>query len=112
MQRKVTLLEATHFTNEVPLCIRYGLDREAGIFHQDHVLQFGFGLDSGERHRRGDILHSLDVDEAEAAGFIGRVLAVFADDLDDADDPLLIARVIEEAEIGRASCRERVSECV
>src|SRR5262249_4865896 len=39
------------------------------------------------------------VDETELSRLVRRVLAVFADDLNDADNPLLIARMIEEAEI-------------
>src|SRR5215510_619648 len=92
LQRKVTLLEATKLADVVPFEVGHRLDREARISHQDHVLEFGLGLDRGERDGLRHVLHRLDVDETEAAGFIGWVLAVFADDLDDADDPLLIAR--------------------
>ena len=75
------------------------LDREAGIFHQRHVLQPRLGLDRGERHRLGHRPERFHIGSDEDAFWIGRVRIGFADHLNDADDPPLGAGMVEEGEV-------------
>ena len=63
------------------------------------VRQPFVGLDLFKRHRIFDRLHRLDVDHTETAGFIGMIGVMFLHHLDDADDALLVDRMIEEAGI-------------
>jgi hypothetical protein len=63
---------------------------------EDHLCQFLLGLALAERHGRGQGCHRFYIHEAERAGLVGRIGTIFSDDLDDADDPLLFTRVVEE----------------
>src|SRR5437764_32954 len=66
------------------------------MFRQRHLLEPCVRLDRRQGHRLRKRFHRLDVDGNKNALVVGRIAIAFADDLDDADDLLLLAGVIEE----------------
>ena len=89
----------THFGHDFPFLRRHRLHREARLFGEHHVLEPLVGLYRSERHRLFERLDRFDVDRLERALFVRRIGISLADHLDDADDLLLVAGMIEECEV-------------
>src|SRR5216684_541408 len=95
-RRLLLCLDPAHAAHDPPLVRRHRLDREPRLLGQHHVLEPPVGFDGLERHRLGQRPHRLHVDRAKHRGIVGRVRIGFPDHLDDADDLLLVAGVIEK----------------
>src|SRR5580704_2729917 len=85
--------------HDLPLLRRHRLHRQARLLGEHHVLEPFVRLHARERHRLFQRLARLDVDRHEHALLVGRIRIGLADHLDDADDLLLVAGVIEEREV-------------
>src|SRR5262249_58100069 len=72
------------------------LDREARLPRQHHVFQARVGFHGLERHRVRQRPHRLDVHGSKHRGIVGGIRIGFADHLDDANDLLLLAGMVEE----------------
>ena len=91
--------EAAELADVFPFRGRHRLNREARDFTSTMSFSVGSALHCASVTGLRQVAHRLHIHQAEAAGLVGWIFAVFADHLDDADDPLLVAGVIEEAEI-------------
>src|SRR5258708_9095679 len=90
------ILHAAEAAHDLPFLRGYRLHGEARIFRERHLLEPWFGLDRRQRHRLRKRLHRLDVDREKHALLVGGIVVALADHLDDADDLLLLAGVIEQ----------------
>src|SRR5207249_9672709 len=91
-----SLLRAAQAADDLPFLRRHRLHRQARMLRERHALEPRVGLDLRQRDRFRKRLHRLDVDRDKDALLIGRIAVAFADHLDDADDLLLLAGVVEE----------------
>src|SRR5262249_40531385 len=72
------------------------LDREARLPRQHHVFQARVGFHGLERQRVRQRPHRPDVHGSNPRGIVGGIRIGFADHLDDANDLLLLAGMVEE----------------
>src|SRR5579862_2904418 len=85
--------------DDLPFGGGHRLHRQPGMFDERHLLEARLRLHGCERHRLGQRLDRLHVDRQKLSLRVGRVHIGFADDVDDADDLLLVAGVIEEGQV-------------
>src|SRR5262249_20901416 len=85
--------------DEPPLSVLPPLNPEARVPHENHVLELRLGFDLGERDMLLERLDGFDVDHDPGTAVGGRIGIVLLDHLDDADDRLFVARMIEESEL-------------
>src|SRR5262249_20906726 len=96
LREPALILHAAEGAHDLPLLRGYRLYRQARIFRQRHLLEPRLGLDRRQGHRFRKRFHRLDVDREKHALLVGGIVIALAHHLDDADDLLFLAGVIEE----------------
>src|SRR5579863_4833262 len=90
------ILKPAYRADDFPFRVGYRLHRKPRQFDQRHSGEPLVGLDRRQRHRPWQRLDDAKIDHAERPGLVGRVGIVGLAHLDDADDLLAFAGMIEE----------------